>query len=63
MGLSAVLNEIPRPIWIAAMVIGFIWYWPIGLALLAYTLGSGRCDRRWARPLGPLVQPAVGGRG
>ncbi|MEL6643871.1 MAG: DUF2852 domain-containing protein [Pseudomonadota bacterium] len=28
--------------WIAAMVIGFIFFWPIGLALLAYMIWSKR---------------------
>ena len=28
--------------WIAAFVLGFIWFWPIGLSILAYTLWSGR---------------------
>ena len=46
MGLAATLNDVPRPAWIAAMVVGFIWYWPVGLAVLAYLLGSGRLGRR-----------------
>ena len=37
--------------WIAAMVIGFILFWPIGLALLAYMIWSkrmfnGSCAKR-----------------
>ncbi|MEM6385026.1 MAG: DUF2852 domain-containing protein [Pseudomonadota bacterium] len=37
--------------WIAAMVLGFILFWPIGLALLAYMIWSkrmfsGNCGRR-----------------
>jgi len=46
MGLVAALNEIPHPVWIVAMVIGFVWHWPIGLAILAYLIGSGRIGRR-----------------
>lgn len=45
MHATAFLNDIPKPIWIAAMVMGFIVFWPIGLAILAYTVGS----RRWGR--------------
>jgi hypothetical protein len=30
----------PRPVWIAAIVLGFIVWWPIGLALLFYSFGS-----------------------
>ena len=28
--------------WIAAMVLGFIFFWPVGLALLAYMIWSKR---------------------
>ena len=47
MGFAGVLEEIPRPLWIAALVLGFIWYWPIGLAILAYLIGGGRFGRHW----------------
>ncbi len=51
MPVSAFLNDIPRPAWIAVMVLAFIWHWPIGLAVLAYLIGSrrlGRCGPgRW----------------
>ncbi len=46
MPISAYLQEIPRPFWIIAMVLGFIWHWPVGLAVLAYLIGSGRMARR-----------------
>lgn len=37
-----------HPMWIAAVVVGFILWWPIGLALLFYTLWSGpMCRRNW----------------
>jgi hypothetical protein len=39
---SGFLNDIPRPAWIAIVVMAFIWSWPIGLATLAYLVGSGR---------------------
>ena len=42
---AAHLHDIPRPFWIAAMVLAFIWHWPIGLAVLAYLIGSGRLRR------------------
>ena len=45
MGFAATLHDVPRPIWIAGMVLGFIWWWPMGLAVLAYLLGSGRMGR------------------
>ncbi len=41
------LDDFGWPAWIALMVIGFIVFWPIGLAILAYILWSGRmgCGR------------------
>ncbi|WP_128254080.1 DUF2852 domain-containing protein [Falsirhodobacter deserti] len=43
-----------KPAWIAAMVLGFIVFWPFGLGLLAYMIWSNRmftrkgCGRRAA---------------
>lgn len=47
-GLIAQLDEWGRPAWIAAIVLGFILWWPIGLAILAYMIWSRRmnCGRR-----------------
>lgn len=42
MNIAAKLDEIPRPIWIALMVGGFVLFWPVGLAILAYLMWSGR---------------------
>jgi Protein of unknown function (DUF2852) len=36
------LDEIGKPAWIALSVLGFIAWWPIGLAILAFSIGSGR---------------------
>lgn len=36
------LDERGKGAWIAAMVLGFIVFWPIGLALLAYMIWSKR---------------------
>lgn len=45
--LALRLDDIGKPAWIALMVIGFILFWPIGLAILAYMIWSGRmgCGR------------------
>ncbi|MFQ8431065.1 DUF2852 domain-containing protein [Amaricoccus sp. W119] len=44
------LDERGRAAWIAAMVIGFILFWPIGLALLFYMIWSKRMScNRWGR--------------
>ena len=50
MNATAFLQDIPKPIWIAAMVMGFIVFWPLGLAILAYTVGSRRWGRRGMGP-------------
>ncbi|RUP00397.1 DUF2852 domain-containing protein, partial [Hyphomicrobium sp.] len=41
------LDDFGRPAWIAAMVLGFIFFWPAGLAILAYMLWSGRMNCGW----------------
>jgi hypothetical protein len=42
------IDDFGKPAWITLMVIGFIVFWPIGLAILAYMIWSGRmgCGRR-----------------
>lgn len=40
--MVARLDDYGRPAWIAVMVIGFVLFWPVGLAILAYMLWSGR---------------------
>jgi hypothetical protein len=48
MNLVAKVDEIGKPAWIGLMVLGFILFWPVGLALLVYLIWSGRmgCGRR-----------------
>lgn len=36
------LDDIGKPAWIALMVVSFIIWWPIGLAILGFLLWSGR---------------------
>lgn len=36
------IDDFGKPAWIALMVIGFIVFWPVGLAILAYIIWSGR---------------------
>ncbi len=42
------IDDIGRPAWIALMVLGFIVWWPIGLAILGFLLWSRRmsCGHR-----------------
>jgi hypothetical protein len=42
MTLAAQLDEFGKPAWIALIVLGFMAWWPLGLAVLAFTIGSGR---------------------
>ena len=36
------LDRLGKPAWIALMVVSFILFWPVGLAILAYLIWSGR---------------------
>jgi hypothetical protein len=53
MPITAKLDDLGLPAWIGLMVLGFVVWWPLGLALLAFIIGSGRmgCGRhgveRW----------------
>jgi len=36
------MDEKGKPAWIIAMILGFVFFWPIGLALLFYMIWSKR---------------------
>ncbi|MGI9476735.1 MAG: DUF2852 domain-containing protein [Hyphomicrobiaceae bacterium] len=40
------LDDWGTPAWIGVMVLGFVIFWPIGLAILAYMIWSGRMGCR-----------------
>ena len=42
MPIVAKLDEFGKPAWILLIILGFMVWWPVGLALLAMTIGSGR---------------------
>jgi hypothetical protein len=69
--MTSVVNKLDqwgRPAWIALMVAGFVVFFPLGLAILAYIIWSGRMacgsrrvgawtnerDSRWERKMGKL---------
>ncbi len=62
MTLTDKIDEYGRPAWIAATVLGFIVWWPIGLSLLAFSIWSGRmgCSRysmeRWQSKMGRMQE-------
>jgi hypothetical protein len=50
-GVITRIDDFGKPAWIVLMVLGFIVYWPIGLAILAYIIWSGRIGM-WSGPMG-----------
>jgi hypothetical protein len=40
--VAAELDDIGKPAWIALTVVSFILFWPLGLVLLGFLIGSGR---------------------
>ena len=42
MPIVAKLDELGKPAWIALMILAFFVFWPLGLAILAFALWSGR---------------------
>ena len=42
MPIVAKLDELGKPAWIALTILGFMIWWPVGLATLAFIIGSGR---------------------
>ena len=42
MPIAARIDELGKPAWIVLMLLGFWAWWPLGLAILAFTIGSGR---------------------
>jgi hypothetical protein len=42
MPVVAKIDELGKPAWIAFLVLAFIVFWPLGLAILAFLLWSGR---------------------
>ena len=42
MNLAAHLDDIGKPAWIGLTIVSFILFWPLGLVVLGYLIGSGR---------------------
>ena len=58
---EAWLDERGKGAWLAAMILGFILFWPIGLALLFYMIWSNRMQNPFAcsgRARQPRRRPA-----
>jgi hypothetical protein len=41
------LDDYGKGAWIAAMILGFVLFWPVGLAILAFLIWSGRMSCGW----------------
>jgi hypothetical protein len=46
------LDDMGRPAWLALMVVSFVLFWPLGLAVLAFLLWSGRMGHGWGHGWG-----------
>jgi hypothetical protein len=56
MPIVAKLDELGKPAWILLMILGFMVWWPVGLMVLAFIIGSGRMGcgyhgDRWQRKM------------
>jgi Protein of unknown function (DUF2852) len=63
MNITGYLDDIGKPAWIGLMVISFVLFWPLGLVILGYTIGSGRMacwthdsGGRWQRRMERMQQ-------
>ena len=52
MAFATRLDEIGRPAWIAVTIVAFWFWWPVGLAILAYLAFSRRRHQRLAGQAG-----------
>ena len=57
------LDERGKLAWIAAMVAGFVFVWPVGLAILLYMIGSNRMFTCANRRHGPARHRFTGSTG
>ena len=49
MPITAKLDEFGKPAWIALIVLGFMAWWPLGLAVLAFTIWERKNGMRISR--------------
>ncbi|MCB1437596.1 MAG: DUF2852 domain-containing protein [Rhodobiaceae bacterium] len=52
MELVSRIDDYGKPAWIILMILGFVVFWPVGLALLFYLIWSGRMGCRKHGPAG-----------
>ena len=63
MYLARQLDDIGKPAWIGLTIVSFIVFWPLGLVVLGYLVGSGRMTcwahgsgNRWQRRMERMQQ-------
>ena len=50
------VDDFGKPAWIAAVVVSFVMFWPLGLVLLGFLIGSGRVMGCWTNHTGDRWQ-------
>jgi hypothetical protein len=55
MNLATHLDDVGKPAWIGLTIVSFIVFWPLGLVVLGYLIGSGRMTC-WAHGSGDRWQ-------
>ena len=63
MVIAEKLDELGKPAWIALMILSFIAFWPLGLAILAFLIWSGRMGCGGQRALGTQDDENAGQNG
>ena len=65
MPIVAKLDELGKPAWIALMVLTFFVFWPLGFAILAFVIWSGRmgCWKRGEVSRWPAGAAGMGSAG
>lgn len=62
MYLASKIDEIGKPAWIALTLAAFLWFWPLGVAMIAFLALSGRLAMGRSEARGRWHNTA-GGRG
>jgi len=58
--IAARLDDMGKPAWIGLLVLTFIVFWPLGLAILAYLIWSGRMGcGRWQHKVDRMRERAA----
>jgi hypothetical protein len=57
---EAWLDAKGRGAWIVAMILGFVFFWPVGLALVAYMTVTGKWSKGKSRKRGPILAMSRG---